>query len=172
MKANEFDPIREGEAISPGSIVFLRLARAADADLLFNWRNLPEIVALSSSNKKVSRSEHQKWYSETLQSPARLLFIVTENAMPIGQMRFDLVSELEAEVSIYLISIKTGQGLGTTAIKQGCAHLFNRGDIQRVIAHVRDENNISLSAFRKNGFFIDTTGTRRQGHMRLVLKLR
>lgn len=172
MKLNGSDPIRKSETKQKGAGLILRQALATDEEMIFTWRNLPEIIALSSSKKNVSRSEHQKWYSESLQSPDRLLSIVTEDQIPIGLMRFDLISELEAEISIYLISQKTGQGLGTKAIMQGCNAISNQKNIKHVIAYVRDENKISLLSFIKNGFIIDNAGSQRQGHRRLFLKLR
>ena len=40
-----------------GRSVELRPATLADADLLFRWRNLPEIVAVGTSGRRVERAE-------------------------------------------------------------------------------------------------------------------
>lgn len=153
----------------PKSRVALRPAEAEDAEILLRWRNLPSIVALSSTQRPVTTEEHAFWYADTLNGGKRRLFIVTENAEPIGQVRFDFLSGSEAEISVYLMGVKTGKGLGVIAIKQACAVLFRGEQLQRVVAHVRRENKFSISAFRKCGFTPDPYGVQRSGHSRFVL---
>ena len=43
----------------------LRAANDLDAKLLFNWRNMDEIILLSASQLPVAWKDHQKWFVPT-----------------------------------------------------------------------------------------------------------
>lgn len=132
--------------------VSLRHARADDANLVFGWRNLPEIVRLSLSGRTVGWSEHRVWFDQALEESGRLLLIVEVDGEACGQVRFDWVDDETCEVSIYLLSEWTGRGLGVQALRQGCAEAFTVGQTKRILARVKADNLPSLGAFRRAGF--------------------
>ena len=134
--------------------VRLRLATPEDEERVFQWRNMPEIVALGRTQKTVSWEDHQTWFRHTIDDPRRLLLIVVLNDQPIGQVRFDQNHNEDhaCEVSIYLLAGFTGRGLGTSALKQSCSIAFDRLGVNRIDAVILGENQRSLSAFRKAGF--------------------
>ena len=131
----------------------LRPADLNDAERVFEWRNRPEIVALSSSRRPVSWGEHQAWFGDAVRDENRRVFIVLRDDTPIGQVRFDRLGAEECEVSIYLLAEHTGRGLGTMALRIGCRTIFRTWPVARIVAFVRRENVRSLQAFGKAGFF-------------------
>jgi RimJ/RimL family protein N-acetyltransferase len=132
--------------------VRLRPVSGDDCDLLFHWRNLPEIVNLSSSRAEVSRSEHERWFKNALQNPNFHFFIILENEIPIGQVLFESKQKTEAEKSIYLLTEKCGRGIGVAVIQAACRLMFIKTPISKIIANIRLENFNSISAFKKSGF--------------------
>ena len=132
--------------------IHLRPAAPEDCELVFGWRNIPEIVQLSFTRRQVSIAEHTKWYEDVLASTHKLAFIVEESGFPVGMVRFDINKFYEAEISIYLIPEKTGLGLGTSAIARGCDLLFASINVNKVIAKTRKDNERSAKAFAKCGF--------------------
>jgi len=133
-------------------VISLRPATAADADLVFRWRNDPFILAHGSSQREVHWEEHQKWFAETISSSARRMFIVLEGDSPIGQVRFDRQNRQDCVVSVYLLRAFTGRGWGVRAINRGCTAVFEAWDVERIIACVRMDNPPGRSAFLKAGF--------------------
>ena len=134
------------------SAISLRAATAGDAKMIFEWRNDPVIVGLGSSQREVTWAEHQEWFSQSITSGKRRIFIVQNDGVPIGQVRFDLLEKSECVISVYLASEFTGHGWGIEAIRNGCELIFEEWPIHAVVALVRAENEVGQSAFRRAGF--------------------
>jgi perosamine synthetase len=130
----------------------LRPAVLEDAEMIFTWRNLPEIVAAGEFRKTVTWEEHQTWFEQTIKNPDHLLLIIKLDEKPIGQVRFDLIEGHSSKVSIYLLPEYTGHGLGVVALKHSCWKAFSWKPIKEITARVRKDNHRSLSAFKKAGF--------------------
>lgn len=130
----------------------LRPAMLNDSSLLFTWRNLPEIVALSTTQRPVTWEEHTSWFAQTLRSDMRLLRFILWNGQPIGQVRFDRSGISACQVSIYLLPMFTGRGLGVIALRQACAEAFREWKVTEIVAYIRSGNAHSLSAFARAGF--------------------
>jgi len=152
------------------SKIRLRPAAPEDCDLVFGWRNLPEIIALGSSQKPVGALEHSDWFGLILRSKNCRLFIILLNDVPIGQVRFEIKENNYAEISIFLITGFTGKGLGVISIIKSCGLAFaSFPEASCIVAFVRRNNVFSLGAFRKAGFKIDNIGAQRLDHLRLNL---
>jgi RimJ/RimL family protein N-acetyltransferase len=132
--------------------ISLRPATAADARLIFEWRNDPVIVRLGSSQREVTWTEHEEWFSQSITSGKRRIFIVENDGVPIGQVRFDLVEKSECVISAYLLTEFTGRGWGVEAMRDGCELIFEEWPIHAVVASVRAENKAVQSALAKVGF--------------------
>jgi UDP-2,4-diacetamido-2,4,6-trideoxy-beta-L-altropyranose hydrolase len=132
--------------------ISLRPATAADAKLIFEWRNDPVIVRLGSSQREVTWTEHEEWFSQSITSGKRRIFIVEKDGLGIGQVRFDLVASSECVISAYLLAQFTGRGWGVEAMRSACEMIFEIWPIQFVTACVRAENKAVQSALGKVGF--------------------
>jgi len=132
--------------------VTIRKARWTDKDLLFSWRNLPEIVALSASGKSVEYKEHLNWFKNYLDR-CGLMFIIKNKNEPVGQLRFDKLDANKMAVTIYLIPNKTGQSIGRSAFNQGLDYLRKEVTLPIIlVANIKDTNAPSIKFFKKLGF--------------------
>jgi RimJ/RimL family protein N-acetyltransferase len=129
----------------------LREATPDDRELILGWRNLPEIVALSSSRTTVSPADHARWFADALGNPARLLFVVEVDGEPVGHIRVEDDPAGESTVSIYLVPARTGRGIGVPALREACRRAFQRGRTE-LRAVVRSDNDRSIAAFTRVGF--------------------
>jgi RimJ/RimL family protein N-acetyltransferase len=132
----------------------LRLAGAGDARLVYEWRNDPWIVSLSTSRRPVTWQDHQGWFTTVLERPdLYLLFIIhTPDGTPAGTVRLDREGE-DAVVTIYLLRQFTGRGLGPRALDLACGDAFRHWPaVSRIRAYVRAGNQPSLKAFARAGF--------------------
>ncbi len=120
--------------------------------MIFRWRNDPFILSHGSSNRAVSWTEHEKWFEETMEGRARKMYIVLNQNVPIGQIRFDRHNGQDCIVSVYLLREFTGQGWGVQAILEGCRLIFEAWNVGRIVACVRSDNRGGNSAFLKAGF--------------------
>jgi RimJ/RimL family protein N-acetyltransferase len=134
--------------------VVLRRAVPGDVGLLFEWRNLPQIVDLSTSRRRVDWDEHRAWMTGLMADANRLLLVVLSGNEPIGQVRFEpLPARREAlTVSIYLIPGQTGLGLGVHALRAASSMAFDLLPVRHIYAFIREDNGRSLRAFEKSGY--------------------
>jgi RimJ/RimL family protein N-acetyltransferase len=138
------------EGPAPG--LALRPAVLADMELIFAWRNRPEIIDLATSRRAVSWDEHAAWFPAAVVDEDRLMFLIELDGRPVGQLRFDRVSPDCCQVTIYLLPEFTGKGIGTRALALGCSRAFEQMPVGRLRAFVRDDNLPSVAAFSKVGF--------------------
>lgn len=127
--------------------------------MVFGWRNLDWVIALSAAKHMVTREEHAAWFTKVLASAAHLFFIVeTLEGNGIGILRFDREKD-NASVSIYLFPEFQGKGRGKHILRLGCAQAFARwSDLRSIRATVRSDNAKSLKAFRDVGFMDESEG--------------
>ncbi len=134
-------------------MIALREATPADAGMVFEWRNLPEIVQLGTTQRTVEWPEHQAWFADAIKRSDRMLLIVYADGDPAGQIRFDWVDPRRCDVSIYLLDRYRGRGLGVEALRLGCRRVFEeRPGTEQVVAFIRSDNERSARAFQAAGF--------------------
>lgn len=139
-------------------ILTFRLAVAEDKNLIFEWRNYPEIVALSASKLPVTWEEHLVWFSDFLADSERMLLIIQNDSRPVGQARFDKVANDTLMMGIYLIPSMVGQGRGKRLIESACSCARAKWPNSNYIkAEIRKENIRSRRAFAAAGFKLEST---------------
>lgn len=132
----------------------LRPAKKPDLHKLHKWRNDPWIISLSSSKRTVPLEEHRQWFTKALASSDHLLYIINEDC---GLVRAERTSRNSGVISIYLLKLYSGQGLGVEALVKACQALFKEWGISKIYAYIRFNNYPSISAFTKAGFSETTT---------------
>ena len=126
----------------------LREVNHIDENLLFNWRNIDELVALSYHQKKVTRTEHRLWLSKSLDSRDIELTIIQLGARDIGLIRL-VESELGSRVSIYLIPGNEGKGYGFKALSLA----LNQSQLGSCFyANIHWKNRVPKSSPKHEGF--------------------
>ena len=127
----------------------IRLAKAEDMEMVYRWRNSPEVMEQSSSQQTVGLDEHANWFMETIPGNCRLLWIITPNA---GTVRVDRHGE-QGTVSIYVLKEFQGQGKGTTSLISACREAFAHwDDVMELQANIREDNLRSIATFSAIGF--------------------
>lgn len=151
--------------------VTLRPARADDVRMVFEWRNLPTIIARATSGRPVSWDEHTVWFARTLASDGTRMYIVCRGGEPVGQVRFDRRDADSAVISVYLIENHTRHGAGTTAIRVGSAKALSELGVRRIVACVQLDNARGERSFLKCGFVkVESQTLCPPGHITLVLE--
>ena len=131
----------------------LRPATLEDCHLLWEWRNDPLVRATSFSSNPISWDEHVNWLQRKFVDRDCLLYIVTdEQGKPVGQVRFDIDPEGSAEVDVSIDARERDKGYGSTALKLACQCILQEHNIRKVLAHIKEENKASISAFTEAGF--------------------
>src|SRR3989337_3598143 len=136
----------------------IRLAQAEDMEMVYRWRNSPEVMEQSTSQQKVTIEEHENWFEHAIAGDFKLLWIIEPNA---GTVRVDKEARKASEmwrgyfgvVSIYVLKEFQGQGKGTTSLISACRDAFAHWeDVMELQANIREENVRSISTFAACGF--------------------
>ncbi len=131
----------------------LRKVNQEDCELLWNLANDPTVRSASFSSDIISWEEHIKWFTNKLNSTNCYYFIVLNNHDKlIGQIRFDVNSQLQAEVNISINLKERGKGYASHLIKLAVEHLFAHTLIKSINAFIKSDNQASIKSFQKAGF--------------------
>lgn len=121
-------------------VISLRLAEESDCALLWRWRN--EACQWSFNSAYIPYEEHRKWFINNLRSGnTKMLVVLDENKKEVGQVRLDIW-----DIDISIDAKERNKGYGSSALKVAT----EKFDI--VIAHIKEGNEASISAFIKAGF--------------------
>lgn len=135
----------------------MRTASQDDSVKLFEWRNHPDIRAVSRNAEMINWEDHQRWFASVLAAPDRLLLIGQRDGLPIGVVRFDMRGD-EAEVSIYLVPDINQSGQGRDLLQSAERWLTdNQPGVRKIRAHVLEGNERSQRLFLGAGYQVDST---------------
>lgn len=151
----------------------LRPAEEKDCTLLWHWRNDENTRKWSLDSAYIPYEEHRIWFLSRVHSAdTKILIVLNENKKEIGQVRFDISCDRSAEIDISINVKERGKGYGSHALRHACQYAFEKFNIAKVIAHIKEENQASIRAFTKAGFiFINIGSTDLKGHKTIKMIL-
>ena len=130
----------------------VRRATGEDSRMAWLWRNDYATRIASRTNAPLPWPDHQSWWSETLASLDRQVFITEADHIPVGIVRFDRQPDGSFEVSINLDPSARGTGLGGRVLAEACGlFISERGNV-RLLATIHRSNAASRRIFEKVGF--------------------
>lgn len=134
------------------NLVFRR-AEKSDVFTYFDWANDESVRKNAFNSEKIEFNSHEKWFNEKINSSSSLLLVALLNDKPIGQIRFDQVSDSTYEVDVSIDNSIRGQGLGVDIIRGGTdAMIKHNSSIQRIVAKIKKNNAASRKAFVSAGY--------------------
>jgi len=134
--------------------IIMRPARREDARNLFEWRNAPEIRAMSRTRDPIAWETHATWVDGVLADENRKLLIGERRGIPVGVVRFDVEGD-SAEVSVYKVPGLTGPGLGADLLASAESWLARHcPSVRSLRAEVLGDNAASHRLFVAAGYEI------------------
>jgi len=131
----------------------LRPVREEEGRLLWEWANDPEVRAASFSTGPISWDEHARWFAGKLHNPTcHMLLALDPQDRPVGQVRFDMSKDGEAEIGVSIDKSKRGLGYGSYLIDLAVEEIFRTTSARAVHAFIKPGNKSSLRAFEKAKF--------------------
>lgn len=134
-------------------MVILRRADPSDSRILWEWRNDPDARSASLETRPVLWEEHERWYHASLDNPARLILIGSDDRETrLGMVRFDFGELGSANVSINVAPDQRGQGTGQRLLHAAIAHVRDDRPDLELVAQIRASNAASARIFEREGF--------------------
>lgn len=118
--------------------------------LLFRWRQDPELLQFSHHNKPPTLFSFKKTFQGYLEAVLPPLFIV-QDGIRVGFLRFDAIDPHTVMISIQVEKEARGKGIAKEALSAIQPWLQSR-KIRRILAEIKDGNAASLKAFKAAGF--------------------
>lgn len=140
-------------AVLLGDDINLRRATFADARLLFDGRNSDTVRRWSSESAPLAWDDHCNWLQAALDNPRRLLLVGEGAGGPLGMLRYDLLDDVRARVSLYLFEPRLGLGWGRALLAAGERAVRRHWPgLQVITAQVLPGNQASLRLFSGAGY--------------------
>ena len=128
----------------------LRPATIEDAQILFEWRNDPQVRATSHNQDEISFEAHLAWLIGTLANPDRRLYIVEEDGISVGTVRSDWANDAYT-LSWTVKPESWGKGIGKRMV------LLFADQIEKTIrAEVKVGNLASIKIAQATGMQLDS----------------
>jgi len=120
--------------------------------LYFNWANDPVVRKNAFNSNTISWRGHQEWYRHRLHDKNCYMYVIENDGIEIGQVRFDIVNS-NAEISYSVDDKFRGKGIGKELLILAINELKNEcSDISEINAKVKKQNIASNKIFMKLGF--------------------
>tara|TARA_X000000368_G_scaffold89881_1_gene68593 strand:- start:30078 stop:31589 length:1512 start_codon:yes stop_codon:yes gene_type:complete len=130
-----------------------RFASIKDSKKIFKWRNSFEVRKFSRNKKIINISDHNNWIKKILASKKESLIIVENNKDPVGVVRFSILNDSSAEISIYLVPKYIGKGMGNGVLDKAEELFLSKFKKIKVInANVLADNERSKYLFLKSKY--------------------
>lgn len=126
----------------------IRSARISDAELLYSWVNDKDVRQNSFNQNPIHWENHIVWLTKKLSENNVKIFILELDAIPVGQIRYELAENDKWIIDYSIFKKYRGRGLGKQIISMTIA-LFDKGIFH---GKVKRENIASKKAFEANGF--------------------
>lgn len=133
----------------------LNLVQATDAycDFVFSVVNDCVVRAMSFQSKAISYDEHKAWFARQMEQNLPFYIALCDDK-PCGYVRLDRRDE-KANISLALdVNFRT-KGLAADIIRKSTHKFLREYDVQKIIAHVKNDNKASKSVFKK-AFYIES----------------
>jgi RimJ/RimL family protein N-acetyltransferase len=133
-----------------------------DFELLWEWRNNPDVLKYTTSKQPIPISEHLKWCkARTLEKRIELEPFMTylDSNQIIGFARLDLLQDDTFEVSLVIGSEYRNHGYGKEVLSNICtsARVMRRN--VAITARIHQENVASKNLFLNCGFVLIENGS-------------
>lgn len=137
--------------------VILAPLREEDSDVLYEWINDRELVALNAPFHPVSRAEHDAWFERVRERPDVAIFAIrlADGDRLIGSCQ---LNEIDTDAGSAQLQIRIGdrsawgKGYGTAAVEQLLRHAYDSLSLRRVMLQVFADNERAIRAYEKAGF--------------------
>ena len=144
--------------------VQLKPLTPAEVELVFEWRNHPDVRKVSANSSPLVWDSHVKWCHSRMEAEEVSVWIAWVGDQPIGYGRFDAASEdstgQTAFVSICVDQGFRARGAGRKILSQLCAIADARNEktkeaTLKLVAMIHTDNKPSMRLFKLCGFLPD-----------------
>lgn len=135
--------------------VRLRPLERGDADLVFAWRNTPEVAGWSFTGRAVTAEEHAAWIERVVDASDSRHWLILLDKRPVGLVYLREIDDRHGTChwGFYIGEPEArGIGVATAGLDQALAWVFDERRLRKVNAEVVATNEAGLRTHRRLGF--------------------
>jgi UDP-2,4-diacetamido-2,4,6-trideoxy-beta-L-altropyranose hydrolase len=140
-----------------GRAITFRLVQEKDRRLIWEWANDPSVRHASFSSSTIHWPEHCQWFAQKLNDPRCTMLLFEESGIPIGTVRIEQTTRMDAQISVTISPQHRGFGLARHLLATAVNTAFRSEIVRRIHAFTKPENTYSINSFEAAGF--KCTGT-------------
>lgn len=144
------------------SRVGLRDMTSEDLEMVFHWRNHPEIRKCMFNNSEIVYDAHVKWFKSVKKSNSRQLLIYEEAGIPLGFVNISETVEGAIGDWGFYLSPESIKGTGKRLGKDVLSFAFNEMQLHKICGQVLAFNDKSIGFHKTMGFKLE--GILKQQH--------
>ena len=134
------------------SLFSLRSVTQGDMQLLYAWRNRPEVREYMYSSSEIKLSDHRKWFSATLQDPTRHSLVLTSNSVDSAIILFSDIRPPTSCTWGFYSGPNAPSGVSLLVELAGLEYAFETLCINRLHCEVLSGNQQVVNLHKKSGF--------------------
>lgn len=132
--------------------LFLRRVIEPDKDLLYEWANDDMTRRNAFNTEHISYDEHKAWFARMMDDDDQIQYILMNNEIPIGQVRF-IIQGSVAEMDYSIVNSERKKGYGNELIRLARERIMeDNPEIRSLVGKVKPDNKASSACFENNGF--------------------
>lgn len=135
-----------------GRAITFRLVREKDRRLIWEWANDLSVRQASFSSSTINWPEHCQWFAQKLSDPRCTMLLFEESGIPVGTIRIEQTTRMDAQISVTISPEHRGFGLARHLLATAVNTAFRSGIVRRIHAFIRPENTYSINSFEAAGF--------------------
>ena len=130
----------------------LRPAAEEHVELIYAWRNRPEVRAFMYSSHEISFDEHACWFAEMLKDPSKLWLILNYNQQDCAVIYFSGINGTDSCSWGFYAAPYAPPGISLIIELAGLEYAFENLSIHRLNCEVLSGNTQVINLHRKSGF--------------------
>lgn len=133
----------------------LRDVQAEDKDMIFRWRNLPEVAQYMYTDHEISLAEHESWFASIFHDDKTRYWIIQCDGEDVGLVSiYDIdIANRRCYWAFYIASPNVrGKGVGSYVEYTILEHVFTQLGLNKLCCEVLGFNEAVVNMHQKFGF--------------------
>ena len=130
----------------------LRPVSDNDLELLFAWRNRPEVRAYMYTSSEIQLTDHCNWFATMLVDPARHFFVMSMKGVECAVISFTNIEEGESCSWGFYSGPNAPAGASLIIELAGLSYAFETLSLRRLHCEVLSGNKQVINLHKKAGF--------------------
>lgn len=130
----------------------LRPVSKDNLELLFEWRNRPEVRSYMYTSSEIELTDHTRWFAAMLADPARRWLLLSINEVDYAVIYFTDILEGESCSWGFYSGPNAPAGLSSVIELAGVGYAFEKLGLRRLHCEVLSGNQQVLNLHKKAGF--------------------